>query len=83
MGSWRTRGIGFKVGLEKLPGGVRVADGGLLVDAEDECEVEGVGAVSEGLFKLAVDPEPFEGGGEVGLPVRSVSPAADDGAPAV
>lgn len=30
-------------------------DGGLLVDAEDEREVEGAGAVGEGLFELAVD----------------------------
>ncbi|MFI1285184.1 hypothetical protein ACH4U5_31250 [Streptomyces sp. NPDC020858] len=65
MGTWRTRWIGFEVGLEKLPGGVRVADGGLLVDSEDEREVERVGAVGEGLFELTVDTEPFECGGEV------------------
>lgn len=47
MGSWRTRGTGFEVGLEKLPSRVRVTDGGLLVAAEDEREVEGIGAVGE------------------------------------
>ncbi|MFI2032943.1 hypothetical protein [Streptomyces buecherae] len=65
MGSWRTRGINFEVGLEKLPGGVRVADGGLLVDAEDERKVEGAGAMSEGLFELTVNAELFQGGGEI------------------
>ncbi|MER5540635.1 hypothetical protein [Streptomyces mirabilis] len=41
---------------------LRVADGGLLVDAEDDGEVERVGAVSEGLFELAVDTESFQRG---------------------
>jgi hypothetical protein len=40
--------------LQKLSCRVRVADGGLFVDAEDESEVERVGAVGEGLFELAV-----------------------------
>ncbi|MCX4869502.1 hypothetical protein OIC43_42335 [Streptomyces sp. NBC_00825] len=51
--------------VQQLPGGVRVADGGLLVDAEDEGEVEPVGAVGEGLFELTVDAEPCQSGGEV------------------
>jgi hypothetical protein len=38
-----------------VSGRVPVADGRLLIDAEDECEVERVGAVGEGLFELAVD----------------------------
>ncbi|MFV5998856.1 hypothetical protein ACNPQM_42690 [Streptomyces sp. NPDC056231] len=53
--------------LEKLPGRVRVADGGLLVDAEDEREVERVGAVGEGLFEVTVNAEPLQGGGEVAV----------------
>ncbi|AGP61497.1 hypothetical protein M271_50710 [Streptomyces rapamycinicus NRRL 5491] len=55
----------LRLRLEKLTGGVRVADGGLLIDSEDEREVEWVGAVGEGLFELSVDAEPFQGGGEV------------------
>ncbi|MGW3625548.1 hypothetical protein [Streptomyces sp. NPDC000880] len=51
--------------MQKFSCRVRVADGGLFVDAEDESEVERVGAVGEGLFELAVDAESFEGGGEV------------------
>lgn len=33
--------------MQKLPSGVAVADGGLLVDAENEGEMERVGAVRE------------------------------------
>jgi hypothetical protein len=51
--------------LQEGPCRVRVVDGGLLVDAEDEREVEGVGAVGQGSFELAVDAEPFQGRGEV------------------
>ncbi|MFJ8311438.1 MULTISPECIES: hypothetical protein [unclassified Streptomyces] len=38
-------------------------DGLLLVDAEDEREVERIGAAGEGVFGLSVDAEPFEGDG--------------------
>ncbi|MER7813325.1 hypothetical protein [Streptomyces sp900116325] len=47
--------------VQQDPCGVRIADGGLLVDAEDEREVERVGAVGEGPFELSVDAEPFQG----------------------
>jgi hypothetical protein len=47
LGSHR-RYPGFDLALEKLTGGVRVADGGLLIDSEDEREVERVGAPSYG-----------------------------------
>jgi hypothetical protein len=39
---------------------LRVADGRLLVDAEDEGEAERIGAVGEGFFELTVDAEPFQ-----------------------
>ncbi|MEH0549082.1 hypothetical protein QA802_40285 [Streptomyces sp. B21-105] len=45
--------------------GVHVADGGLLVDAENEGEVKGVGGVGQGFFELAVDVESLQGRGEV------------------
>jgi hypothetical protein len=51
--------------VQQGPCGVRIADGGLLVDAEDEREVNRVGVVRQGLFELSVDAEPFQGGGEV------------------
>lgn len=51
--------------MQKLTGGVRVANVCLLVDSEDERKVERVGAVGEGFFELAVDAEPFECSGEV------------------
>lgn len=46
--------------LQYRPCRGRIADGGLLVDTEDEREVKRVGAVGEGLFELTVDAELFE-----------------------
>ncbi|MER5325324.1 hypothetical protein [Streptosporangium roseum] len=48
---------------EEGAGVLGVADGGLGVQAEDGGEVEGIGAVSEGLFELPVDAQAFEGRG--------------------
>lgn len=55
----------FSGALQQHPCRVRVADGGLLIDTEDERQVQWVGAVGETLFDLALDAEPFKGGGEV------------------
>jgi hypothetical protein len=51
----------FGGGVQELPGGGGVADGGGVVDAEHGGEVERVGAAGEGLVELPVDPQPLEG----------------------
>jgi hypothetical protein len=48
--------------LHDLFGRVGVADGGLVVEAEDGGEVKWVWSTGEGLVELAVHSEPFEGG---------------------
>ncbi|MFE2093375.1 hypothetical protein [Streptomyces sp. NPDC059460] len=49
--------------FQQRPRGVRVANRGLRIESEDLGEVEGVGAMDEGLFELPVDAELFQGGG--------------------
>ncbi|MFB6782709.1 hypothetical protein ACFCX0_36420 [Streptomyces sp. NPDC056352] len=49
--------------FQQRPRGVRVANRGLHIESEDLGEVEGVGAMDEGLFELPVDAELFQGGG--------------------
>jgi hypothetical protein len=51
-------------GLEEVAGGFGVADGGVLVDAEDGGEVEWVWPAIEGFFELPVSVEAFEGGSQ-------------------
>jgi hypothetical protein len=76
--SW-DRSVKHRVGLDRFAGtsgvlllgegdqegsGVLgVADGGLGVEAEHRCQVQGVGAVGEGFLELPIDTEPFQGRG--------------------
>lgn len=62
---------------QELPCGGCVADGGAVVDAEDGGQVQRVGVVGEGFFELAVDAQPFQGGG---LSAQAGQPGAADGA---
>ena len=49
---------------EQVLGVDRVADRGLLADAEDLGQVERVEPGGHGLGELAVDPQPFQRGGQ-------------------
>lgn len=76
VGSRSSHGVGLGGLGQDGPGGVRVAGGGLLVDAEDEGEVEWVGPAGEGYFELAVDAKSFEGDGEGGLARCRTTPSS-------
>ncbi|MEU5304207.1 hypothetical protein ACH4YO_00135 [Streptomyces noursei] len=60
---WWSRWISLGGLLQQNSCGARLADRGLLVQAEDLGEVGQVGAVDEGFFELPVDAESLQGGG--------------------
>src|ERR1700737_2128892 len=76
LGSWGTDGVLLFGGCDlEVSGRGRVADCGLVIDAEDSGQMQGVALAGERLIELPVDTESFQGRGEAAERAGGPQPA--------